>query len=67
MRRAAHPGLAAALALSVAVAAGVAACGKRGDLEAPKGTVYPRAYPAPETMVPPEDPGAETPETEGAE
>ena len=38
--------------LLVTVAAVAAGCGKRGRLEAPEGSTYPQAYPAPETMVP---------------
>lgn len=30
----------------LALAAPLAACGKRGDLEAPEGGTYPRQYPA---------------------
>lgn len=60
MSRAGRTAVAATLATAVAVATG--ACGKRGDLEAPEGTVYPRAYPAPETMVPPAEGEAEAEE-----
>jgi len=40
---------AAALAMLIAAAASVGACGKRGELEMPDGrkAEYPRTYPAP--------------------
>lgn len=42
--------------------AGLAACGKRGSLEPPEGEegayTYPRFYPAPSTVLPPEEPEA---------
>ena len=44
--------LAAALMLAALAAT---ACGKRGKLEQPEGSTYPRTYPAPETVVPEDD------------
>jgi hypothetical protein len=37
-----------------AILAGAAGCGKRGKLEPPEGSTYPRSYPAPETLGPSE-------------
>lgn len=43
------------LAVLCLAALAASACGKRGDLEQPEGSSYPRTYPAPETVVPEDD------------
>ena len=61
MTRAAQVSLAAALVLALVPA--LAACGKQGNLRAPddaeEAYTYPRSYPNPATVVPPDDPGQE--------
>ncbi|SDG46898.1 hypothetical protein SAMN05216241_11439 [Limimonas halophila] len=55
--------VAAALMLAALAAA---ACGKRGTLEPPEGSTYPRTYPAPETVVPQTDSPDSTDSTDDA-
>jgi len=47
----------AVLALAALAAS---ACGKRGKLEQPEGSTFPRTYPAPETVVPDTDTGEDS-------
>jgi hypothetical protein len=50
------PAVALAVGLAVALAGGLGACGKRGDLEPPEGEAaaytWPRVYPDPATVRP---------------
>jgi predicted small lipoprotein YifL len=52
----------ALVAITLALAGGLSACGKRGDLEPPKGEeaqyTYPHVYPKPSTVLPAQEPEA---------
>lgn len=50
-------GLIAVVAMAAAVSLAAAACGKRGNLEAPEGSVYPRTYPSAESLHPEDSAG----------
>lgn len=54
----------AAAVLAVVLMAFASACGKRGALEAPEGSVYPRSYPAPESLEPRDEAGTREEEEE---
>ena len=59
-----------AVAVALLLFAGLAACGKKSDLEPPEGEkhlyTYPSAYPDPATVIPTEDPAASSRRSEAA-